>query len=107
MIHYPTLLASIRIGGALPIRLEAIEGDLLPSGAVETWVRFTVTVPNVHDPSVTVDVHFTQLAPANPTEAEALDWIRSWVVWFYRHEAEEQICYQGRRPFYPAQDHAP
>ena len=43
--------------------------------------------------------------PTWTTEQNAVEWIRSKVLWLYRHEAEEQIQIDGHRVFYPEGDH--
>lgn len=84
----------LAVAGALPMQF------VLFDDAIEVHV----TVPDL----VTgrpLDLFRALPVPEWTDEADALDWVRDQVLWFYRHEAEEQIQLDGCRPFYPRHEH--
>lgn len=95
MSGWPDFLASVSVGGALPMRFDLVARRLC---------HVSMTVPCVKTGDVISISRTVTLPPYEPAVAEAF--IREQVHWFYRHEADEQIQINGRRVFEPVGEHS-
>lgn len=115
-------LSTVRVGGALPISFEVVDGCACRERCPDrsTHIRASMIVPHVGspepDPTATrfpvrlakgllIPVERTTAVPQWTDQADASEWVRCQVIWFYRHEAEEQIEIDGVRVFEPKEDH--
>lgn len=89
------LLPSVAVGGALPVSFAI--------GADSHQCVISMTVPCVDTGR---HILISRTVPLPPYEAgHAEQWVRAQVHWFYRHEADEQVRINGRRPFEPVGEH--
>jgi hypothetical protein len=100
-VTWPAFLASVRVGGALPVHFEP--SDLDAEG--NECVRVGMSVPH-RDTDESWRIYRVLPLPPWTTSQDAAVWVREQVVWFYRHEADEQIYVGGERVFDPREEHA-
>lgn len=97
MNDWPALVASLRVGGALPISM-FISGDRL---------RVEMTVPDTQTGEDIAIHRWWDLPRIHEDDMRRRkQFLRECVWWFYRHEADEQIMFDGIREFYPDGEHA-
>lgn len=100
---WESIVASTRIGGALPMRLSITHGDLHELCNDEILVMI-MEVPCIKTGKPLMISRRVPL-PVFETRELAEMFIRKQVHWMYRHEADEQLWIGGRRPFDPVEDH--
>lgn len=85
----------VDVGGALPVFFTVLDA---------TSVRVDMTVPCV---KTGMPIAIGRVVPLPPLERDhdRMQWVREQVVWFYRHEADEQITLDGERVFDPIDEH--
>ncbi len=103
-MNWRCFLATVRVDGALPVRFEHYLGDLHELGSDE-WCAVNMQVPCVRT-GEQIWINRRVPLPVWESDEHAATWVHEQVVWFYRHEAEEQILICGRRVFEPREEHA-
>jgi hypothetical protein len=108
-VTWPAFLASVRVGGALPVWFELLDPNDFDLPGPDDYggdrARITMGVPD-RDTDLPSAVTRTLPLPPWTTSQDAAVWVRDQVRWFYRHEADEQIYVGGERVFDPREEHA-
>jgi len=97
---WAAFLSRVSVGGALPVWFEPSDVDA--SGA--ECCRVTMQVPCVKG-DVDVRISRSLVLPQWSSDADAAEWARDQVRWFYRHEADEQVRVDGVAVFEPREEH--
>lgn len=99
MTPWRKFLDHVAVGGALPIEFRWVEYTELYEK-----IQMRMTVPHV-ETGETIELVVERHLPHLRTDPQRAAHIRELVHWFYRHEADEQLRINGKRPFMPDHEH--